>query len=414
MKAPRKRAYGRGMVYRKRDAQGRAYGCWIAKYYVGTKPRYESTGTTDHTAAVAFLNDRMGAVSAGRAPAAGLHRVTIGDLCDDLLVAQEVENAPSLRTTRGHVTYHLQPAFGTLRAADLTTKHLQQFVTAKRKQDNGKNQGRPYSEASIARFLDTLHRALTLGRDATPPKVATIPAFPIIDESANVRKGFASVAVLDAILGDLRTRDADLADAVDWASWTGNRKGLVERLGWDSWDAETGTLYLPPPGRKKRTPQAIPLTPGHPLRAIIDRRWQRRKEHAKATGQLPALIFWRIHKGAPRPGLRPGDAVPVYEYRKAWATACRNAGAPTLTPHDLRRTAVRNAWRATRDRRQAMLLAGIATESIFVRYNIDQGDELVGTLDAIQAYRAAQPTGGDLPTVPTLPRAAKAGRRRRA
>jgi integrase len=354
----------------------------------------------------------MGSVAAGRVPATGMHRVTIGDLLDDLVVRHEVENAPSVRTTRTH-----RIALQTLhkvRAADLTTKRLQQYVVVMRK-DGCRYDGKPghYAEASIARFLDTLKTALNDGRKATPPKVVTIPVFPEIDESGNVRKGFATVAQANVIFSTLYDRDPDLHDAVEWKFWTGMRKGAIARLGWDLWDLETEMLRLPPPGRKKRTPKAIPLRAGHPLRAILDRRWKRRKERAKETGRLEPLIFWRVYQGhTTQYGTRKGDAVPVYEYRKAWSTAATKAGCPTLTPHDLRRTAIRNSWHATHDRRTAMLLSGHATESVFERYNIDSGEQLVGHLDAIAGYVAAQPQG-DHPDVPTLPRArrrAKGGR----
>jgi integrase len=399
----RQRTYGRGRVFRKREA-GVEVGCYIARWFVGGKERNASTGTTDRGAAIRFLNDRIGEASSGRAPAAGVQRVTVGDLLDDLIAHQEVERYPSLRTTRTHDVV-LRRALGTVRAATLTTKLLQQFVTALRKPGARKGpKGKPvaYAEASIGRFLDTLKAALNLGRLATPPTVAAVPVFPVIDESGNVRQGFATAAQRDVILDSLTQFDADLADAVDWTFWTGMRKGAVARLGWDAWDLETEMLRLPPAGRKKRTPKAIPLRAGHPLRAILDRRWQRRKDRAKETGRLEPLIFWRVYRGAPTPGVRPGDAVPVYEYRKAWKRAVVAAGNPTLTPHDLRRTSIRNSWQATKDRRTAMLLSGHATESVFERYRIDQGDELVPHLDAIAAYVDQLPRG-TAPPVPTLP-----------
>jgi integrase len=341
-----------------------------------------------------MLNERIGAVAAGRAPAPGMHRVSVAELLDDLVAVYEVEQRPSLRTLRGHVAA-LRPALGHVRAAVLSTRMLQRFVVQQRATDA--------AEATIGRRLDTLHRALTLGRDATPPKVTTIPIFPVIDESGNVRQGFATWPQLATILGVVRARDADLADAIEWTAWTGMRKGAVARLGWDLFDHETWTLRFPPPGRKKRTPKAIPLLPGHPLRAIIERRWKRRKERARETGRLEPLIFWRVYSGHPREGLRPGDGVAVYEYRKAFATAAKAAGVPGLIPHDLRRTACRNAWQATHDRRTAMLLSGHATESVFERYNIDAGDQVAGALTQIAAYLAGPPTTGR-PAVPTLPR----------
>jgi integrase len=398
---PRQRGYGRGrLVRKKRD--GIESGNWLAKWYVGGKEQQESTGTTDYALAVKFLNERMGDVGRGTAPIAGVYRITIDQLLDDLIAQQEVDRMPSVRTTRTHLI-HLRPAFGARRAADLTTKHLQQFVTAQRKDG--------YAEQTIKLELGTLKRALNLGRLAKPQKVVALPQFPNIDTSGNVRTGFATVGQRDVILSTLRLGDGDLADAVEWKFWTGMRKGAIARLRWDAWDYETEHLRLPPAGRKKRTPKTIPLRKGHPLRAIIDRRWQRRKERAKETGRLESLIFWRVYDGKPTPNLRPGDAAPVYEYRKAWKTAATAAGCPNLTPHDLRRTAIRNIWAATRDRRLVKLLSAHATDSMVDRYNIETSDELAGALDAVATYVDQLPTRGKGDVVALPPKARRKGPR---
>jgi integrase len=395
---PRQRSYGRGRLVRK-TRNGVEYGNYLAKYPVAGGERQESTGTTDLAAATRFLNDRMGSVAAGRAPATGMHRVTIGDLLNDLIARHEVEKAPGLRTTRTHKVA-LQP-LAAIRAVDLTLKHLQRFVTDCRKHG--------YAEATVGRFLDTLKTALNDGRKARPPKLITLPEFPNIDESGNVRQGFATVEQRHVILGTLNGIDPDLGDTVEWKFWTGMRKGAIARIGWDSWDYETEMFRLPPAGRKKRTPKSIPLREGHPLRAIIDRRWQRRKDRAKETGRLEPLVFWRIHKGAPTKTVRPGDAVPVYEYRKAWDTAVEAAGCPNLTPHDLRRTAIRNIWLATRDRRMVKLLSAHATDSMVDRYNIETTDDLANALDAVAAHVAALDAKGDGKVVPLRRKARRAG-----
>src|SRR5262249_24133263 len=136
----------------------------------------------------------------------------------DLEALYAGEQRPSLRTLRGHISA-LVPALGKMRAMELTTKKLLNFVAAQR--------AAHAAEATIGRQLDTLHRALTLGRETKPPKVATIPQFPKIDESGNVRKNFATVAQVETLVETLRVRDADLADTVEWMAWTGMRKGAI-------------------------------------------------------------------------------------------------------------------------------------------------------------------------------------------
>jgi integrase len=400
---PRQRTYGRGRVFRKKENGIEVGNCRI-RYYVNGDPREESTGTTDWAVATRILNERIGDVVTGKAPVAGIQRITIADLLDDLIAHQEVERYPSLRTTRTHDAI-LRPWFGKIRAASLQRKNLDQFVTAMRKpQNRDRGKPKPYAEATIGRMLDTLKSAMNLARAASPPKLLTVPVFPAIDESGNVRTGFVTVPQRDVILERLAMRDTDLAAFVEWLFWTGMRVGAASRLGWDLWDQETGILRLPTPGRKKRTPKAIPLRKGNPLRVILDRRWERRKERGKETGRLEPLIFWRVHRGGPtKHGLLQGDTVPVYEFRKLWASACKVAGCPNLTPHDLRRTAIRNLWLATRDRRLCKLVSGHATDSMLDRYNIETPDEMGDALDQVAGYVDSLPRKGP-GSVRTLPR----------
>jgi integrase len=122
------------------------------------------------------------------------------------------------------------------------------------------------------------------------------------------------------------------------------------------------------------------------LRDVLERAHARRMARPKETGELERLIFWRVYDGRPRPGLQRGDATRVVDFRKVWASACREARAGRILFHDFRRTALRNMRRAGVDRRTAMLMSGHRTEATFERYLIDRDLEIGTAMQQLTAY----------------------------
>ena len=92
------------------------------------------------------------------------------------------------------------------------------------------------------------------------------------------------------------------------------------------------------------------------LRRVIEEQWQRH-EALRRAGIICPWVFHRKGK-------------PIKSFRRAWLTACRNAGCPGRVPHDFRRTAVRNLERAGVPRKIAMAMVGHKTESVYRRYDI--------------------------------------------
>jgi len=118
--------------------------------------------------------------------------------------------------------------------------------------------------------------------------------------------------------------DTGLRDFLEWAFWTGMRKGEIAKLEWSAFDRETWMLTLPGRITKNRRPRRLALE--GPLRAIIERRLAARRLDCR-------LIFWRAHQGAVTSRLQVGMPVRIYEFRKTWATACRKAGIEGARPN---------------------------------------------------------------------------------
>ena len=123
------------------------------------------------------------------------------------------------------------------------------------------------------------------------------------------------------------------------------RKGEISKLTRALVDRETWTLTLPGRITKNGKPKTLALV--GPLRAIIERRL------AAARPDCP-LLFYRLRKGKP---------VRIYEFRKAWASACKAVGLTGKLFHDFRRTGVRNVIRAGVPRKTAMAISGHRTET---------------------------------------------------
>jgi integrase len=361
--------YGMGRVYQER-------GCttWsIAYSYRGTEIR-ERVGSRKRADAVRLLKARFAEIQSGKFAGPHAERVTVDELLADLVTTYEAQKKASLRTVTGHVAM-LHKVLGRARARDVSTPRLWRVVK------DWQAAGR--ADATINRYLETLRRAYRLAVAATPPKLLTIPAFPRLDEH-NARTGYVAYPTYLALLAYLEAHDPVIGDVTTWAWWSGMRVGAICALEWSAVDRETATFTVPGRVQKNREPVKFPLN--QYLRAVIERAHARRMDRARETGSLERLIFWRIYDGRPIPGLSPGDATRIVDFRKVWASAKRAAGCPTVLFHDFRRTALRNARRAGVDRRTGMLLSGHKTEATYERYLIDRDLEVGSAMARVTAY----------------------------
>jgi integrase len=132
-------------------------------------------------------------------------------------------------------------------------------------------------------------------------------------------------------------------------------------------DLEAGTLRLDPGTTKNAEGRLVYLTPE--LTRLLAEQLERIRAVERKTERIIPLLFPYL-RGRRRVGQARRD------FRKAWATACMEAGVPGRLRHDFRRTAVRNMVNDGTPEKVAMLITGHKTRAVFDRYHIVAPEDL--------------------------------------
>jgi len=210
---------------------------------------------------------------------------------------------------------------------------------------------------------------LNIGARQTPPKVDRVPYIPMLKEN-NTRKGFFEhgeyLALKDALPDYLK-------GFITFAYKTGWRVSEISNLTWNQVDREQGIVRLEPGEAKNDEGRTVYLD--EELKEVFIQQWEKRKKSGKLT---PYVFLARNGKDM------------VKDFRKAWNTACEDAGIGKRLFHDFRRTAVRNMVRAGIPERVAMMVSGHKTRSVFERYNIVNDTDLKLAAQRQEAYLQGQ------------------------
>lgn len=369
---------------------------WWIQYYRNGKVYRQSAGTTNRRKAEKFLQRKIGEIATGNFLEPTAERTLVicsdcahpkdsshsrkgescGCLASDLLTEYEANARHSLVNVRRNWEKHLAPRFEHVRARDVRTDALNQYITER--------QTEGASNASINRELAALKRSFKLGMIAG--KVAKMPIFPHLTER-NVRHGFLEDAAYARLARACAGVGLWLRAMFEVGCAFGWRVNELRQLKVSQIDLAVGSIRLEPGTTKNSEGRTVIMTElVYQLLAQC------------ISGKKPEeRVFTREANGV---------QLSIGDFRKVWAKVCCAAGVgKMLCPlcereatkddkrkakcshcskkwkhkelnyggllfHDLRRTAVRNMVRRGIPERVAMTISGHKTRAVFDRYNI--------------------------------------------
>ncbi len=369
MRSRNRRQRGTGTLW-----QPRGSAVWWCAFYHRRKRHVLSTGERNQQKAKEFLNNRLAEVRTGlRDPNAD--RLLVDDLVDALLLKYRNDGNASLDDDERRWELRLKPFFGRTKVGEATTELLRQYVAERRKQPFKKSEhsvGTAPRNATINRELALLRASFHLARKSTPPMVTTVPFFPMLDESDNVRKGFLNDQEVQ--------RFADACSAVG-GLWL---RGLFEigvAYGWRISEPRGLRVRQIDFAAREINLEKSKNGDGRTVPILYDNLLHLLK--ACCEGKQPnELVFTRTGGSGIGKGVQP-----VRTFYKLWRKVTEEAGLPGLLYHDLRRTAIRNMRRLGIPESVAMKISGHRTRSVFDRYDIVNANDLKEAVRKIASHR---------------------------
>jgi integrase len=343
---------------RRSDGSGTLYlrgNIWWVKIRVDGRPVYESSKSTKKSDAIKLRDKLLARKARGELSGGTADKALIAELLDDVLKS---DIKPSTRYVWEKVIEkNIRPFFGNLKAQRLTTDHMDRY------REKRKGEGR--SDSTVNRELSILRTSFHNARKRTPPKVLSVPYFPIVAET-NIRKGFLSDEQYDRLRGEL----PEELKALFVTAWiTGLRRGEITAIQWPQVDFEAGLITLEKGETKNDEPRSVPILEGD----MLDLLTAAKRERDEQWPDSP----WVFSRRGER----------IIDFRWSWDEACKRAGVPDLNFHDLRRTAVRNMRRAGIPQVIRMKISGHKTDSMERRYNIVDAEDLQMAKELLQNRR---------------------------
>ena len=308
---------------------------WWVKLHRDGIPHFQSSKSKSKEDAEKLLKELL--ASDDESPRTD--RTMARDLIDDCLRYYEEHRPRSYKDFAVPVSKALLAYFKWHKASQITTEELNKY--------RYKRKAKGKKPATVNREMAFLRRAFNLGRRATPPKVRTVPYFPMEEEN-NVRQGFLAPADYERLLSVMEEETKALLVI---GYHTGCRMSELLKLRWSNVDLEGSIIRLI--DTKNGETREVPIY-GDMVSTLADLR-----------ERTPKRCPWVFN--------RAGEQ--IKDFRHGWERARQAAGLPDLLFHDLRRSAVRNMRLAGIPEKVAMSISGHKTREIFDRYTIVDRDD---------------------------------------
>jgi integrase len=322
---------------------------WIAYSRNGHEYR-ETADTTDERKARKYLQQRLEEIKKPEFVGPSEKRLVL----DDLEKKIEADYTRHGRRSCGTAKHCLKPVkefFQFDRLVDITASKVEGY------QDHRLKLGK--ARATVNREVRYLLHGYKLLFDAQ--EISVYPRVKLL-AGENVREGFINRPEFDAICGALAPDVQDIVKFLYLSAW---RSGEARKLEWSKVDLTDWVVRLTRKNEKTKRPRTLALV--GELREIIERRLEQR------LPECP-LVFHRNGK-------------PIKSFRRAFKTACKNAGLEGIVPHDMRRSGVRNFTKAGLSESEGMSISGHRTNAIYKRYNIIDEDLQRQSLERVAEHQ---------------------------
>jgi integrase len=307
---------------------------WVAYSRNGHEMR-ESSQSKDERDARKLLRRRLEELKKPEFVGPAEKKLDLNDL-EKKLKSDYTRHGRKSWTTVTHCLKPVKAYFGYDRLLAITASRIEAY------QDCRLKEGR--ARATVNREVRYLLHGFRLLFKAH--EISYVPEVKLL-EGENVREGFTNRPEFEELVSNMKVAEPtkDIVRFLYCSAW---RSSEAKSLEWSKVDMHDWIIRLPRKNSKNKRPRTLVLV--GELREIIQRRLEDKRFDCP-------YVFHRHGKQ-------------IKSFRRGFISAAKHAGLAGLTPHDLRRSAVRNFLKAGLGEAEGMSISGHETNSTYKRYGI--------------------------------------------